>query len=111
MPFGDGTGPKGFGPMTGRGAGFCAGYVVPGYAGFRQGWGGGGRGRRNQYYATGLTGWQRADTGLTAGAPSRAPMSVDVELTRLKTQAENLTRALDGIRQEIETLETQGRKE
>ncbi|MBN1125682.1 MAG: DUF5320 domain-containing protein [Sedimentisphaerales bacterium] len=31
MPFGDGTGPGGFGPMTGRAAGFCAGYPVPGY--------------------------------------------------------------------------------
>ncbi|MBN2210726.1 MAG: DUF5320 domain-containing protein, partial [Sedimentisphaerales bacterium] len=25
MPGGDGTGPAGFGPMTGRAAGFCAG--------------------------------------------------------------------------------------
>ncbi len=31
MPGGDGTGPWGFGPMTGRGAGFCAGFPVPGY--------------------------------------------------------------------------------
>ena len=31
MPGGDGTGPGGFGPMTGRAAGFCAGYPVPGY--------------------------------------------------------------------------------
>ena len=31
MPFGDGTGPAGAGPMTGRAAGFCAGYPVPGY--------------------------------------------------------------------------------
>ena len=31
MPFGDGTGPAGMGPMTGRTAGFCAGYPVPGY--------------------------------------------------------------------------------
>jgi hypothetical protein len=31
MPFGDGTGPAGAGPMTGRAAGFCAGYSVPGY--------------------------------------------------------------------------------
>jgi len=31
MPLGDGTGPLGFGPMTGRAAGFCAGYPVPGY--------------------------------------------------------------------------------
>ena len=32
MPGGDGTGPAGMGPMTGRAAGYCAGYPVPGYA-------------------------------------------------------------------------------
>jgi len=32
MPFGDGTGPAGLGPMTGRAAGFCAGFGRPGYA-------------------------------------------------------------------------------
>ncbi|HEC94892.1 MAG TPA: hypothetical protein ENI45_02880 [Thermoplasmatales archaeon] len=31
MPWGDGTGPWGLGPMTGRAAGYCAGYPVPGY--------------------------------------------------------------------------------
>lgn len=30
MPRGNGTGPMGLGPMTGRGAGYCAGYGVPG---------------------------------------------------------------------------------
>ncbi|NLY71367.1 MAG: DUF5320 domain-containing protein [Clostridiales bacterium] len=28
MPRGDGTGPLGLGPMTGRGAGYCAGFRV-----------------------------------------------------------------------------------
>ena len=32
MPFGDRTGPMGLGPMTGRGAGFCAGFGRPGFA-------------------------------------------------------------------------------
>ena len=31
MPRGDGTGPAGLGPLTGRRAGFCAGYDVPGF--------------------------------------------------------------------------------
>lgn len=31
MPRGDRTGPAGLGPMTGRAAGFCAGYPTPGY--------------------------------------------------------------------------------
>jgi len=74
MPFGDQTGPLGQGPMTGRGAGYCAGYDRSGYAnsisgrgiGFRQGWFGRGRGRRNWYRATGLAGWQRARMGYPA---------------------------------------------
>ena len=54
MPWGDGTGPLGLGPMTGRGAGYCAGYNTPGYMnpipgygrgfGWGRGWGWG-RGR------------------------------------------------------------------
>jgi len=31
MPFGNGTGPQGRGPMTGRGLGYCAGYSRSGY--------------------------------------------------------------------------------
>ena len=59
MPFGDGTGPRGLGPMTGRRAGFCAGFGRPGFNnpmpgrqfglgwGFGRGWGlGRGRGWR-----------------------------------------------------------------
>ncbi|MBN2534712.1 MAG: DUF5320 domain-containing protein [Spirochaetales bacterium] len=56
MPRGDGTGPAGSGPMTGRAAGYCAGYPVPGYMnpvsgqglrgyGFGRGRGFSGRGR------------------------------------------------------------------
>lgn len=71
MPGGDRTGPRGFGPMTGRGAGYCAGYSVPGYAnpipgrggfGFGRGFGRGrgwfgrgfGRGWRNRFYGAGF---------------------------------------------------------
>ena len=46
MPRGDGTGPMGTGPMSGRGMGFCAGFQSPGY--MNCGFGGrffGGRGR------------------------------------------------------------------
>jgi hypothetical protein len=31
MPGGDGTGPGGMGPMTGRAVGYCAGYPAPGF--------------------------------------------------------------------------------
>jgi len=39
MPGRDGTGPMRRGPMTGRSAGFCAGYGVPGYSNFGRGFG------------------------------------------------------------------------
>ena len=41
MPGGDRTGPRGFGPMTGRGMGYCARYPAPGYMhpGFGRGFG------------------------------------------------------------------------
>lgn len=32
MPQGDGTGPKGAGPLTGRRLGYCAGFNTPGFA-------------------------------------------------------------------------------
>ena len=32
MPGGDGTGPLGWGPQTGRAAGYCAGYAAPKFA-------------------------------------------------------------------------------
>ncbi len=101
--------------MTGRGAGWCAGYAAPGYAGFRPAWTcwGGGGGWRNRFYATGLTGWQRAGAGWwgPAAAPFNAVVGEELELTTLRAQAENLTSTLEGIRKRIEALEIQGRKQ
>jgi len=53
MPGRDGTGPTGYGPMAGGRRGFC-GDAAPSLGR------GGGRGHRNQFDASGLTGWQRA---------------------------------------------------
>lgn len=126
MPGGDRTGPMGMGPMTGRGAGHCAGYAMPGFAGRGPGrgiWGGGrgrGRGRRNWFYATGVPGWQRAAWGWPSfgfggpaggpGAPFVAPptMSRDQELDLLRRQAEGFAGALDEIRRRIDEIEAQG---
>ena len=118
MPFGDGTGPAGTGPMTGRAVGYCAGYDVPGYMNPIAGrgfWGrgrGGGRGRRNWFYATGLTGWQRAARGwpMFGGvAPYAAPFDPAIaerqELEALRGQAEHFARVLDGISKRIQELE------
>ena len=123
MPRGDGTGPAGQGPMTGRATGFCAGYEVPGSANSVPGRGFGGRGRggrgwgrRNWFHATGLTGWQRVAQGLPAyGGPGTgftpytgpfAPVVTEQhEVAMLRSQAEHLEDVLGGIKKRIEELE------
>ena len=137
MPAGDRTGPWGAGPMTGRGAGFCAGYGIPGYANPipGRGWGaggrgyggrmgrgfgggfGGGRGWRHRYWQTGVPGWARGGYGYAFspdpwyGAPAYTVPSGDpgkAELTGLKEQAKYFTRALDDIKKRIDELEDKG---
>jgi len=130
MPGGDRTGPLGMGPMTGRAAGYCAGYGVPGYMnpwpgrgfwgwgrgfwgrgrGF-WGWGRGfGRGWRNWYYATGLTGWQRAALGW--GAPwYGAPPTPEDEREALRAEAQALERELGEIRRRLDELESSRKAE
>jgi len=117
MPAGDGTGPMGMGPMTGRAAGYCAGYDVPGYAnpipgrgyglGWGRGWGGGwGRGWRwrNWYYATGLPGWARFGYAPAYGPYAPQPTR-EQEAEMLKQQAEWLRGQLDAISKRIAELE------
>ncbi|MBC8449675.1 MAG: DUF5320 domain-containing protein [Chloroflexi bacterium] len=126
MPRGDRTGPMGEGPMTGRGAGTCAGYDMPGYAhpfprgGFGRGWGrGGGRGWargmgrgfrwRHWHYAMGMPAWPRFGYGPAWGPPPMdygpyAP-SPDEELDARKEQAQWLKEELEAISQRIEELE------
>lgn len=115
MPFGDRTGPRGQGPRTGRGAGFCSGFAAPGFLnrgagpGFF-GWGGGGRGWRNWFHATGLTGWQRTAFWPWSGFGFTGPAR-EQEAAALKNQAEFLEGALRNIRQRIEQLETSPQNE
>lgn len=112
MTGGDRTGPRGMGPMTGRGLGYCAGAGTPGYTnptpgfGLGRGRGGGGHGWRHWYYATGLPGWARAGyPPAWAYAPYWQPLAEEQEVEVLKEQAETLKRELDAIAQRLEELE------
>lgn len=108
MPRGDRTGPEGFGPQTGRSAGFCGGYPTPGYAnsgmgsrtgprmGSRMGFGQG-QGRRNRFYATGVPGWQRSF--------SPPPLSKAEEADALKDQVEAMEENLKAARNRLAELE------
>jgi hypothetical protein len=119
MPRGDRSGPQGMGPRTGRAAGFCTGYPAAGYANGlpgggafgRSGWGG--RGHRNWYYATGLTGWQRAASGwhpVTGGAAVGypAPLSRTApqdEARTIRSQIELMEENLKAARERLEELQ------
>ncbi len=118
MPRGDGTGPMGMGSMTGRGAGFCAGYGMPGYAnpvlgrGFGMGFGrgrgfvGGGRGWRHWFYATGLPGWARFSGYVCAGFPTQgARPDPEMEKQALKARADALESELEMIKQRLGGME------
>ncbi len=127
MPRGDGTGPAAMGPMTGRAAGHCAGYGVPGYMNpvggrgfYGRGLRGGGRGWRNWHYATGAPGWARAARGWPAWgggrgyAPPVAPPvgayapSPQQEAAALKDEAEFLKSQLEEIQARLSELEKEG---
>ena len=121
MPGGDRTGPVGAGPRTGRAAGFCAGYDVPGYMnpvpgrgfGFGRGRGGGwGRGWRHRhwFYATGMPGWARGGQWAPWGAPGLFPAAsqptAEQETEYLKGQADWLKSELETINKRLEELTT-----
>jgi len=100
MPWGDGTGPVGFGPMTGRGSEYCAGLPTPGFMpGARFGRG---RGWRNIFHATGLTGMQRAAMGFFGAKPPEPTREQEEQI--LKGQAEFLEEQLALLKKRLEEL-------
>ena len=109
MPAGDGTGPAGMGPMTGRAAGFCAGYPAPGFRGAGRGFGGRGGGRG---FGRGFgRGWGRWAMPYSGYAPYSSPPASytaptrEQELEILKSQSEGFQQALEDIQKRISELE------
>jgi len=117
MPGGNGTGPMGMGSMTGRAAGFCAGFGTPGYAnaparrGFGVGYGrarefrgrNAGRGFRHMFQATGLPGWRRFG-GYDVPYEDTDP---DLENQVLKSQVKAMQSELDFIKKRLSEIETE----
>ena len=132
MPRGDRTGPLGLGPMTGRAAGYCAGYPVPGYMnpiggrgmgmargypiggrgmGMARGYRGGGRGRGFGFAAPVVPYGYPAMTGFYPEAVPPAPVppaayySSEGEIESLRAQAAHLGTVLEDIQCRITELE------
>lgn len=114
MPRGDGTGPWGQGPMTGRAAGYCAGYDQPGAASPGPGRGYG----RGQGRGLGPWGWGRGaggGRGMRWGTPGGwvgpvgpaepTPLPAVDEKTVLERQREGLRAQLEQLEARLKSLE------
>ncbi|MBN2150241.1 MAG: DUF5320 domain-containing protein [Candidatus Lokiarchaeota archaeon] len=121
MPGGDGTGPRGFGPLTGRGLGFCAGYNTPGYiqpgpgfggrfwgrgGGFGRGFGGGfGRGY-GRGFGRGYGGYWGVPLAPPAGYPAAGvPVTPAQEVEMLRAQKQYLEQEQAGVKEDLDALE------
>ena len=87
MPGLDGTGPRGMGPMTGRGRGFCV-LRLP---------------RGPGKPIIGSAGWP--------GRPVAWPLEGQTDLAQLRSHARHIEAVLTGIRSRIERLEAKRRQE
>ncbi len=121
MPRGNGTGPMGMGPMTGRGAGYCAGFGQPGYGtpgpgrgiAFGRGCGRGfGRGFGWRAWGYRGAGFRNPEQGAVApGASAYAgpwgarQVTREEELDYLRGQAGMLKEELDAISGRMRDLE------
>ncbi|MBN1502155.1 DUF5320 domain-containing protein [Candidatus Woesearchaeota archaeon] len=110
MPGYDGTGPRGEGPMTGGGFGYCNSNVQPGTpvrprfggrgAGRGLGMGGRGRGNRFRFLATGVPGWRAYPQ--TVQQPTQ--YDKDTEIRNLETEKKELENELDEVKKRLEEL-------
>ena len=109
MPGFDGTGPRGFGPMTGWGRGYCVrpGGYLPARGSLGRFGGGRGRGWRNRYWSGGSPGW---------GYPGyhtrwfNAEIPADEEIKILKEDEKHLEEELKNVRDELERLKKKEQK-
>ena len=95
MPRGDGTGPSGQGPLTGRGRGYCAGFNVLGFMnpGFGRGFGRG-------------LGFGRGFTWRARFMPPRMPVQqVQPQVITEKQEKQYLEEELEILKQEIEEIQ------
>ena len=115
MPGGDGTGPLGLGPMTGRRAGYCAGYPTPGYAnpGPGRGWGFGyGRGfGRGSGWGRGFDrrfgfGWGAYPYAYGSPYGYSANVTPKQEADMLRAEAKAMQEEISAINQRVKDLES-----
>jgi len=119
VPRGDRTGPWGAGPMTGRAAGYCAGYSVPGFmnpiGGYGRGWGRGrgrgwGRGFGRGWYvypppAVGQPAYPQAYPPVAQPqSPKQEVAALENYQKQLEAEKADLEQEMGGVKARIEEL-------
>ncbi|MBN2553765.1 MAG: DUF5320 domain-containing protein [Spirochaetales bacterium] len=112
MPRGDGTGPAGMGPMTGRAAGYCAGYGVPGFMNPYGGRMGAGFGRgRGRWWGAPYPGAGWGSGSAPYGPYPYAPAySAEQEKEALQNQVKFFEDQLAALKERMEELEADSSK-
>jgi len=106
MPWGDRTGPAGLGPMTGRAAGYCAGYSVPGHLNPISGRGFYGVGRGG-YPWGGVYGAPYGDYPYPPYAPGPTPKE---EESYLKEEISLLEDQIKSVKERLKVVEKEEKK-
>ncbi len=109
MPRGDRTGPAGMGPMSGRGAGYCAGFAAPGFVNGAPGRGmgmgrGRGFGRGSGFGANWRNGWTAAPYAAGPYPANNIPAGYS-EAEILKNQAQQLGEMLDNVNKRLSEID------
>ena len=106
MPKGDKTGPQGLGSKTGRAAGYCAGYSVPGYMnpmrGCGRGFGRGFGGRRGGGFGIRRFGYVQPFVVQSEYQPIDQPKTLQQEIASLENYQKSLEVEKTNINQEME---------
>lgn len=109
MPGGNGTGPLGMGPRTGRGAGYCSGNAAPGYMNPVNNRSYQGRGRGNRRGGRGYGYGFRGVTPVVNPYPFAENQANGIE--SLENQARYLEESLDNINRQIAELKNRKQKD
>lgn len=107
MPNGNGTGPSGMGPMTGRGLGYCAGYENTGYnnlIGKKRGRGFFLRGRGPGFGRMGFGRYAKYESN------NERPLPKEEEILILESRANDIRIELERIEKRISELESNTEK-
>lgn len=103
MPHGNKTGPHGQGMMTGRKAGYCNGFSVPGYANPGRG--------RGMFMRRGFSNGRGFGRGWWPVQQVQPQYTREDELAMLKNESQYMEDAMNRLKERIDELEAESKQQ